>query len=659
MRVNLPVTDREVVISDSFSIVSTTDLQGNITYANPYFVEVSGYSELELLGAPQNILRHPDMPVEAFADLWTTIQSGLPWTGLVKNRNKSGDFYWVLANVTPVYENGQAVAYMSVRTKPDQEQIEAAEQVYKEIREGNPRKLRVLNGGIARSGWMVAITRIGLVARLQMSLILALIVFLLLGVLALLPNLVTWGAAAELGLMGIGLLNLGYIAISLQRRVLTPLKNLTHAACIMAGGDLTPDIQAAGQDELGQLQNALRQTNINLRGIIRDVRNNFESIGLATEEIASGNMDLSHRTETQASALEQTAATMEEISSTVEQSAQHTAQANEVAMEASNNANKSGEIVQKVVVTMHDINTASKKIADIIGLIDGIAFQTNILALNAAVEAARAGEQGRGFAVVASEVRSLAGRSAAAAKDIKALIDTSLRRVEAGTILSEQAGGAMQQVIESTGRVTRIMGEMRDSTREQSMGIAQVSQAVTQLDNVTQQNAALVEEAAAAAGNLSEQTGRLTSAIAIFKVPRGDSPHGSGQPTLLARSTVSEATIDLDSAIKAHADWKLKLRNAATDHATLDAATVSRDDCCVLGKWLHGPGRPGFSHLPQFTDLIGRHAEFHKEAGHVAKTINDGQYDQALKLIGGGTAFASASNGVVVAIRKLRDASGL
>jgi aerotaxis receptor len=659
MRVNLPVTNAEVVLSDSFSIVSTTDLQGNITYANPYFVEISGYSEQELLGAPQNILRHPDMPAEAFADLWVTIQSGRPWTGLVKNRNKAGDFYWVMANVTPVYEKGQAIAYMSVRTKPDREQVKAAEQVYKEIREGNPRKLRVLNGGIVKSGWLAALSRIGLVARLQMSLMLALLVFVLLGLLALLPNLLTWGDTAELGLMGIGLLNLGYIAISLQRRVLTPLKDLTHAACIMAGGDLTPEIQTAGQDELGQLQNAMRQTNINLRGIIRDVRNNFESIGLATQEIATGNMDLSNRTETQASALEETAATMEEISSTVQLSAQQTAQANGVAIEASNSANKSGEIVQQVVTTMHDINTASKKIVDIIGLIDGIAFQTNILALNAAVEAARAGEQGRGFAVVASEVRSLAGRSAAAAKDIKALIDTSLRRVEAGTVLSEQAGGAMQQVIESTGRVTRIMGEMRDSTEEQSMGIAQVSKAVSQLDSVTQQNAALVEEAAAAASNLSEQTSRLTSAIAIFKIPRAAGQRSGNEPTLLARSSVSDTTIDLDTAVKAHADWKLKLRNAANEQSTLDAATVSRDDCCVLGKWLHGAGRPGYGHLPQFTDLIGKHANFHQQAGQVAQTINDGHYDRALTMIGSGTPFADASNGVVVAIRQLRQVSGL
>jgi aerotaxis receptor len=350
--------------------------------------------------------------------------------------------------------------------------------------------------------------------------VLAALVLLLTSLHALAPALAAWGTAWQLGLSAVGLLAVGYIAFNLQSKVLTPLKEITRVARIMAGGDLTADIQAAGQDELGQLQNALRQTNINLRGIIRDISSNFENIGLATQEIATGNMDLSNRTETQASALEETAATMEEMSGTVQHNAQNTAQANRLAVEASDVANKSGAIVQNVVTTMHDISTASKKIVDIIGLIDGIAFQTNILALNAAVEAARAGEQGRGFAVVASEVRSLAGRSAAAAKDIKALIDTSLRRVEAGTTLSEEAGSVMQQVIDSNGRVTRITAEMSESTNEQSLGIAQVSQAVSQLDNVTQQNAALVEQAAAAAGNLFEQTKRLTSSIAIFKVPR-------------------------------------------------------------------------------------------------------------------------------------------
>jgi len=660
MRNNSPVTNTEVLLSERFSIVSTTDLQGNITYANPYFVEISGFSVQELTGAPQNILRHPDMPKEAFADLWCTIKSGRPWTGMVKNRTKAGDYYWVLANVTPVYDNGKPVGYMSVRTKPSREQVQQADAAYKEIREGNPRKLHIQDGGVVNNGLVSKLGRVGVVPRLQLSLAVVVLAFVLLALHVLLPDIVPTTDVFVLGMVVLGMWAVGYIAWSLQRQVLTPLLHAIQVARTMAGGDLTHDIEAACQNELGQLQNALRQSNINLRSIIGDVRSNFESINLATQEIATGNMDLSNRTESQASSLQETAASMEQLTGTVQQSAHNAAQANALAVDASETANKSGAIVQHVVTTMQDISAASKKIVDIIGLIDGIAFQTNILALNAAVEAARAGEQGRGFAVVASEVRSLAGRSAAAAKEIKVLIDTSLSKVDAGTALTVQAGGAMQQVIDSTARVTTIMAEMTAATREQSLGIAQVSQAVNLLDTVTQQNAALVEEAAAAAGNLSEQTNNLTSALAIFKIPSADNNTGSAHtPALLTRSLVNEGNIDLDSAVKAHADWKLKLRNASAAHDTLDAATVSRDDCCVLGKWLHGAGRPSYGHLPQFSQLLDRHASFHQEAGRVATTINQGRYDQAKAMLGAGTPFSDASNAVGVAMKKLREVTRL
>lgn len=526
MRTNLPVTTTEVVLSDNFSIVSTTDLHGNITYANPYFVEVSGYSKQELIGAPQNILRHPDMPVEAFADLWTTIKAGRPWTGMVKNRTKSGDFYWVLANVTPVFDNGQPTGYMSVRTKPSREQVQQADALYKEIREGNPRKLNILDGRAVGNGMLSKLNRIGTAQRTKASLLVAVFAFVLLSLQALWPKTMPASPLFLLVVCGMGLCAAVYTFVCLNSKIWTPLRHCTRIARIMAGGDLTHDVVATDQSEMGQLQNAIRQTNINLRSIIGDVRSNFGAINQATQEIATGNMDLSNRTESQASSLEETAASMEQLTSTVQQSATNAAQANTLAIDASDTANKSGDIVQHLVTTMQDISVASKKIVDIIGLIDGIAFQTNILALNAAVEAARAGEQGRGFAVVASEVRSLAGRSAAAAKEVRALIDTSLSKVDAGTALTAQAGGSMQQVIDSTARVTTIMAEINETTREQSLGIAQVGQAVNLLDTVTQQNAALVEEAAAAAGNLFEQTDNLTNALAVFKLPRGQ---GIGQ----------------------------------------------------------------------------------------------------------------------------------
>ena len=527
MRNNQPVTNVEIALSDQFSIMSTTDLQGNITYGNPYFVEISGYTLQELIGAPQNILRHPSMPTEAFADLWKTIKGGDPWTGMVKNRTKSGDFYWVLANVTPIFENDKSIGYMSVRTKPSREQVAQAEALYAAIRNGNQAKLRVERGRPV-SGTAFWWSKYSAVPRINLS-----FVFVLLSIMVLAVGTI-WPAALPVGWLAgaaaLGLWSTVYAGILLHSKILQPLKLATQSACVMAGGDLTQTIAPADHDDVGQLQNALRQMNINLRSIIGDVRSNFETIRVATHEIASGNLDLSNRTETQASNLEETAASMDELTSSVQQSAENATQANALANTASKVAAQSGAVVSQMVDTMQDINTSSRKIVDFIALIDGIAFQTNILALNAAVEAARAGEQGRGFAVVAAEVRSLAQRSASAAKEIKQLIDVSLTKVESGMTLTSNAGGAMQEVINSVNRVESIISEITIATREQSTGIREVNQAVAQLDTVTQQNAALVEQAAAAAGNLSEQTDNLTNALAIFRVPGGVSaPRASRQ----------------------------------------------------------------------------------------------------------------------------------
>jgi methyl-accepting chemotaxis protein len=259
----------------------------------------------------------------------------------------------------------------------------------------------------------------------------------------------------------------------------------------------------------------MRQRLIN---IVSSVRNNAESVATGSTEIAQGNHDLSARTESQASALEETAASMEELSATVKQNADSARQANQLAMSASMVAINGGEVVAQVVDTMKGINESSRKIADIISVIDGIAFQTNILALNAAVEAARAGEQGRGFAVVASEVRSLAGRSAEAAREIKNLINTSVERVEQGSILADKAGTTMTEVVNSIKRVTYIMGEISAASNEQALGVAQVGEAVTQMDHTTQQNAALVEEMAAAASSLKSQAQVLVKAVAVFRL---------------------------------------------------------------------------------------------------------------------------------------------
>ncbi len=300
--------------------------------------------------------------------------------------------------------------------------------------------------------------------------------------------------------------------------VATPLRQAIAAADQIAAGDLTHEVDSTGQDEAADMLRALERMQGALRQLVGQVRSGVESVGVASGEIAQGNLDLSNRTEQQASNLQQTASSMEQMTATVKQSADNAQIASQLAASASVVAAQGGELVQKVIATMGEIQTSSRKIAEIIGTIDGIAFQTNILALNAAVEAARAGEQGRGFAVVASEVRSLAQRSATAAKEIKTLIGNSTDRVEAGSALVGSAGTTMGEIVSQVKRVTDLIGEISASTREQTQGIEQVNGAVNDLDRMTQQNAALVEESAAAAQSMAHQATRLSEAVSVFKL---------------------------------------------------------------------------------------------------------------------------------------------
>ena len=313
------------------------------------------------------------------------------------------------------------------------------------------------------------------------------------------------------------------IGLLVTRRLIKSLDYAIYISEKVASGDLTEKIDESSKDEFGLLLHALKTMNDSLLNIVGQVRSGTDTITAASSEIAHGNMELSSRTETQASSLEETAASMEELTSTVKQNADNARQANQLAATASEVAAKGGAVVSEVVETMGAINESSKKIVDIISVIDGIAFQTNILALNAAVEAARAGEQGRGFAVVASEVRNLAQRSAAAAKEIKELIGNSVEKVEMGSKLVDQAGSTMSEVVGSIRRVNDIMAEITAASQEQSLGIAQVNDAIIQMDSVTQQNAALVEEAAAAAGTMQEQAAKLAVVVSIFKMNEAQS----------------------------------------------------------------------------------------------------------------------------------------
>jgi len=323
----------------------------------------------------------------------------------------------------------------------------------------------------------------------------------------------------QLVVLGVLAILLGVIgAVLLTRSITRPMAQAVKIVDAVAQGDLTQQLDAQGSDEISRLVRSLGRMSEGLMRLVRQVRESSESIQTASDEMATGNLDLSARTEQQASALEETASSMEQLGSAVRQNADSAQQANQLALNASDVAAQGGEVVEQVVQTMKGINDSSRKIADIISVIDGIAFQTNILALNAAVEAARAGEQGRGFAVVASEVRSLAGRSAEAAKEIKTLINASVERVEVGSAMVDKAGATMTEVVTSIRRVTDIIGEISSASSEQSSGVAQVGEAVTHIDQATQQNAALVEEMAAAASGLKSQAEQLVKVVATFKL---------------------------------------------------------------------------------------------------------------------------------------------
>lgn len=331
------------------------------------------------------------------------------------------------------------------------------------------------------------------------------------------------------------------MAMWIARMVAQPLEFAVEVARRVADGDLTTDIEVRSKDETGQLMQALKDMNASLQQIVGEVRTGTDMIATASSQIAAGNQDLSSRTEQQASSLQETAASMEQLTSTVKQNADNASQANQLAVTASEVARHGGSVVTQVVTTMGSINASSKKIVDIIGVIDGIAFQTNILALNAAVEAARAGEQGRGFAVVAAEVRNLAQRSASAAKEIKGLIDDSVSKITLGSELVDKAGTTMNEIVISIRRVTDIIGDISAASHEQTAGIDQINQAVSQMDQVTQQNAALVEEAAAAAESLQDQAAALADVVSAFKLDRYDTvAHLESQTSFNAQMNTSE-----------------------------------------------------------------------------------------------------------------------
>jgi methyl-accepting chemotaxis protein len=430
----------------------------------------------------------------------------------------------------------------------------------------------------------------------------------------------------------------------------TGLRDIMRVSKALATGDLTQQINKDYPGLFGQTRDGINATVENLKKLVDDVKVSADSIDTAAKEIASGNVDLSQRTEEQASSLEETAASMEVLIATVKKNADNAEQANHLAQSASTVAQKGGTVVKEVVGTMSSINESSRKIVDIISVIDGIAFQTNILALNAAVEAARAGEQGRGFAVVAAEVRNLAQRSAAAAKEIKSLIGDSVDKVEAGTKLVDNAGKTMEEIVGAVKRVTDIMSQISAASAEQSLEIEQIHKGITQMDEVTQQNAALVEEAAAAAESLEAEAHSLTRSVDLFKINKNLNLHKI--PDLKALPNKTQIS-NLDEAISAHIKWKHRLNQFIDGTSTekLDSSVVCKDNQCALGKWIYGDGGK-YKNSMYFEELVTKHAKFHLCAGAVVKKVDEHDKAGAEALLKGD--FAIAAKDTVTTIMNLK-----
>ncbi|NYT71456.1 PAS domain-containing protein [Halomonas sp. QX-2] len=672
MRNNQPVSQREIELKEDDFLVSRTDTKGRITYANPAFIDISGFEHAELIGAPHNLIRHPDMPPAAFENLWKTVKTGETWRGLVKNRCKNGDHYWVNASVTPIIEDGQVVGYTSVRVQASRAAIEQAERAYAEIREGRNKRLYLDKGRLRQKGVIKRLARVRLDtirAKLVGMIVVAGLLLLISGGLGLyglnvsgerlgqlnndglrdvirlqkidqtiaqtrqamiepermelinqrfemgesieesaaevaevwqeyysrevnatelatefdqqlqtfLQNGMSQAASvlqaeetyqaftgldavisvmtsdgrilsgmvnqliaqkqqaaeamavdaqqgqttmlgAQAIVLGIGLLLLILIGMVTLRAITRPLKSAAGFTLQIAGGNLAAKVPAQRRDEVGQLMDSLNTMRKSLSSIIADVKSGIDVVTPAAQDIASGNEELSSRTEQQAASLQQTASSMEEMTATVRQNSENAQEARRLADNNAIQVTNTGELMTQLVDNMQRITQSSQQMADIINVIDSIAFQTNILALNASVEAARAGEHGRGFAVVAEEVRNLAGRSAGAAQEIRGLIDGSNREVSAGASMVTKAEAAISEVAEAARSVTQIMHEISAASEEQSHGIAQVNQAVAEMDQGTQRNAVRVQETARAAVSLEKQAGLLALSVEAFRL---------------------------------------------------------------------------------------------------------------------------------------------
>ncbi len=525
MHPELLTTQGEVSLPAGTMLVSTTDTRGVITSCNDAFAEASGFSREELLGQQHSIVRHPDMPREVYRDMWATLKKGESWIGVLKNQVRSGHHCWVQAGITPVFEGVDIVAYRAVQTAASREQVRAAETVYGTLlnEQNTGRHAHHLQSGV-----IVRTDMAGRLGRLVHPTMKTQTYLLTCGlaILGMAIGVLIVGGVSSITLprAGIGFaacIALGFLAEYRMRYMfIFPLRRLLGVATRLARGDLTHTIDNSWKPTgvVGKLEQSVNQVSLNMRAIVGDARNQMARMGDATTTVSEGSRKLSARAESQASSLEQSAASMEHMDANVRQTAEAARQAANSAGNARAITEDSGRAVDAMTQTMQGITQASRKIGEIIQVIEGISFQTNILALNAAVEAARAGEHGRGFAVVASEVRSLAGRAATAAKEIASLIVDSTHQVEEGCKLTESAREKMQQAVQAVRDVNTLIDAINSATAEQSTGISEIKQALDHLGDLTNQDTALVNNFSISADKLANNAQAVIETVGMFRI---------------------------------------------------------------------------------------------------------------------------------------------
>ncbi|HDT1120445.1 TPA: PAS domain-containing protein [Enterobacter roggenkampii] len=499
------VTQNEYPLDDDTTLMSTTDVHSYITHANDTFVQVSGYQLDELTGQPHNMVRHPDMPKAAFADMWYTLQQGEPWSGIVKNRRKNGDHYWVRANAVPMVRRGQVTGYMSIRTRATAEEIAAVEPLYRALNDGRCKK-RIHKGLVVGKGWLGKLPAMPLRWRVR-SVMAVLFAGLAATLAATSAGWLPLAAAAVVMLMG---------TLLFEQQIVRPIENVARQALKVATGERNSVQHLNRSDELGLTLRAVGQLGLMCRWLINDVSSQVVSVRDGSDRLAQGNEDLNDRTRQTVANVQQTVATMNQMAASVQSNSETAAEVDKLSVAASNAATKGGNAMQTVVKTMDDIADSTQRIGSITSLINDIAFQTNILALNAAVEAARAGDQGKGFAVVAGEVRHLASRSASAANDIRKLIDASASKVQSGSEQVHAAGRTMDDIVVQVKNVTQLIAQISHATSEQATGLSELTRAVAELDSITQKNADLVEESAHISAMVKHRAGRLKDAVTVL-----------------------------------------------------------------------------------------------------------------------------------------------